>query len=299
MNNTIRIACLLTSLVTLTAYGQNEWRDKWREMNYATVNGVEIAYDDVGTGETILLIHGGTVADSFVPILDEPALSRYRLINMHRRGNGQSGDYEGSNDYQRTTADALALLSHLGVSKVHVVAHSAGGQPALYLAMTASDVVQSLVVVEPNVPYIEGMDLENPERPAREAERQRLAPLIQADPYFGADQWLDMMLGPDWRTILSSVYLHAPDHLARVYAAGRQPIRPRVAESDYENIQAPVLWVWSEQREPRLERLSAFLREQIPTMEYTTAGETHMLQVLYPEPLAIVIADFVEQYPIQ
>jgi len=47
-------------------------------------NGIE--YERHGEGEVVLTIHGAIVADSFAPLMYEPALSRYQLLRYRRRG---------------------------------------------------------------------------------------------------------------------------------------------------------------------------------------------------------------------
>src|SRR3954451_4554620 len=54
-------------------------------MEIAKVNGVELEYEVVGSGEPTLLIDM-LIADCFVPILQEPSLDRYQLIRYHKRG---------------------------------------------------------------------------------------------------------------------------------------------------------------------------------------------------------------------
>ena len=54
-------------------------------MEIAEVNGVELEYEVVGSGEPTLLIDM-LIADSFVPILTEPSLDRCQLIRYHKRG---------------------------------------------------------------------------------------------------------------------------------------------------------------------------------------------------------------------
>ena len=55
-------------------------------METAKVNGVELAYEAKGSGEPVLLIGTGPIADSFLPFLSEQALvERYRLIRYHQR----------------------------------------------------------------------------------------------------------------------------------------------------------------------------------------------------------------------
>ena len=42
-------------------------------MDKAKVNGVEVAYEVTGSGEPVLLISTGPIADSFLPFLSEQA----------------------------------------------------------------------------------------------------------------------------------------------------------------------------------------------------------------------------------
>ena len=55
-------------------------------MEHAKVNGVELAYEVVGSGEPMLLIHGAHLADALQPLVTEPALERFQRIRYHRRG---------------------------------------------------------------------------------------------------------------------------------------------------------------------------------------------------------------------
>ena len=95
------------------------------------VDGTELEYEERGSGEPVLLIHGGLLADAFAPLLAEPALTdRYRVISYHRRGFAGSARPEGEVSIARQAADARALLAHLGIARAHVVGHSYGGYRA-------------------------------------------------------------------------------------------------------------------------------------------------------------------------
>jgi len=48
-------------------------------MDRMTTDGVGLAYEVRGHGEPVVLIHAGVCADFFAPLMDEPALSRYRV----------------------------------------------------------------------------------------------------------------------------------------------------------------------------------------------------------------------------
>src|SRR5688572_8987900 len=97
-------------------------------MKHAQVNGVELEYEVVGSGEPMLLIHGAHLADALQPLVAEPALERFQRIRYHRRGLGGS-TYPvdaGPTSVPEQAKDTVGLLDHLGVERAHVVGHSLG-----------------------------------------------------------------------------------------------------------------------------------------------------------------------------
>jgi pimeloyl-ACP methyl ester carboxylesterase len=123
-------------------------------MPSATLNGAEIAFDDIGPrdGRTILLLHG------FASNRDEgwkrtgwySAFERRgtRVIAPDQRGHGQSLRSHDPADYGRPklAADALALLDHLGVERADVFGYSMGTRTALQLAIDAPERVSNLIL---------------------------------------------------------------------------------------------------------------------------------------------------------
>ena len=97
-------------------------------MESAKLNGVELEYEVKGSGDPVLLISTGPIADSFLPFLYEPALVEYYQLIRYRQ-QGQAGSTHGTAPVSFAThaADAAALLRHLGVRRAHVAGHSTGG----------------------------------------------------------------------------------------------------------------------------------------------------------------------------
>lgn len=121
-------------------------------MERARVNGVELEYTVAGSGEPVVFLHGGLLADENVPVAREPELtSRYRVINYHRRGFAGSEKPPGRSQIRDQVEDCKALLGHLGVSKAHFIGHSLGGVIALQMAIDYPDMVQTLVLLEPAI----------------------------------------------------------------------------------------------------------------------------------------------------
>jgi pimeloyl-ACP methyl ester carboxylesterase len=109
-----------------------------------------LEYEVHGRGEPVLLIHGSHVADGFLPLAREAALTdRYRLIRYHRRGFAGSDRASAPFGIDGQAGDARALLQELDVGRAHVVGHSYGAVIALQLAVQAPSAVRSLALLEP------------------------------------------------------------------------------------------------------------------------------------------------------
>src|SRR3954468_16751280 len=104
-------------------------------MKRATVNGVELDYDVVGSGESVLFI-SPVLADGFLPLFSESTLAdRYQLIRYHKRGWVGSTHTLQQVSLATHAADAAALLEHLHVPCAHVAGHSSGAAVAAQLAL--------------------------------------------------------------------------------------------------------------------------------------------------------------------
>jgi pimeloyl-ACP methyl ester carboxylesterase len=109
---------------------------------------VDLAYEERGAGDTLVLIHGtGEQTELWGGALDELA-SRHRVIAYDRRGYGRS-QHKPVRDYRRHVADAIEVIERLGNGPVVLVGHSSGASIALALAAERPDLVRALVVLEP------------------------------------------------------------------------------------------------------------------------------------------------------
>lgn len=106
---------------------------------FQTHDGVTLAYRDQGAGLPVLCLAGLTRNSTDFDYL-APLLPDIRLIRLDYRGRGQS-DWADPATYTWPTEarDALALLDHLGISRVAIIGTSRGGMIAMHLAATAKD----------------------------------------------------------------------------------------------------------------------------------------------------------------
>lgn len=114
------------------------------ETGWLDVPGGRLYYEVDGSGEPLLLIHGGLGSlrmwDEQVPAFAE----HYRVIRYDARGFGRSetDDVPFSN-----RADAVAVLAHVGAASCHLVGQSRGGNIALDLTLERPELIRSLVCV--------------------------------------------------------------------------------------------------------------------------------------------------------
>jgi pimeloyl-ACP methyl ester carboxylesterase len=120
------------------------------ETRYARSGELNIAYQVLGEGPSVLLIHGGGADGDMWPAAEIDSLARdHRVITYNRRGYPGSG--EPVRDWVRHREDAAALLGELEATPATVVGFSAGGIVALDLAVHGPELVSSLVLIDPAV----------------------------------------------------------------------------------------------------------------------------------------------------
>lgn len=114
---------------------------------YAPVNGLKLYYELHGTGEPLILLHGGLGS---IEMLGEllPALSRTRKVMVaDLQGHGRTGDTDRPITYEALGDDVAALMKNLGIEKADVMGYSLGAGTGLQMTIRHPGAVRKLVVV--------------------------------------------------------------------------------------------------------------------------------------------------------
>jgi pimeloyl-ACP methyl ester carboxylesterase len=264
-------------------------------MEIAKVNGVELEYEVVGSGEPVLLI-SPVLADGFLPLLSEPALAdRYQLIRYHKRGWVGSTHTPPPVTIADHATDAAALLHHLGVPRGHIAGHSSGAAVAAQLALDHPETVHTLILLELSLLSV----------PSGEAFFQQAGPAFEA--YGSGDHevalaiFMSAVSGLDWATCRAMLEELLPGAVAQAIkdadtffgvelpALTQWAFGPEQAAA----IHCPVLSVLGTQTQPLWVDVADFLRASLPHVEDCTIdGVGHLLHIQRPEPVARAMAEF-------
>ena len=117
------------------------------ELHYIELHGDRIAYQDVGSGEALLLLHGmAGSSETWRAII--PQLSRrYRVVAPDLIGHGQSAKPRGDYSLGAFAVWLRDLLDELGVTRATVVGHSLGGGVAMQFVYQHPDYCQRLILI--------------------------------------------------------------------------------------------------------------------------------------------------------
>jgi non-heme chloroperoxidase len=163
---------------------------------------IEIHYEDHGSGQPVVLIHGFPLnGNSWERQERELLAAGYRCVSYDRRGFGRSSQPTVGYDYDTFAADLSALLEHLDVRDVVLCGFSMGtGEVARYLGRYGSGRVSKAALLGAIPPFVLKTE-DNPEGVDRQVFEDIKAAIV-SDRYAFFKGFLDNFynvdaLGPD------------------------------------------------------------------------------------------------------
>ena len=174
---------------------------------FVDVNGIRTRYFEKGSGENLVLIHGGVFGSNDAADcgldwgLNFDALARwFHVYALDKLGQGLTDNPPSDDDYTMaaTVRHAIGFIEVLKLGGVHVVGHSRGAYVAARMTLERPDLVRSCIPVDTNTlapgmgrNHIVFADAPEP-RLTRESQRW----VIERYSYSGAhitEDWLDSM----------------------------------------------------------------------------------------------------------
>jgi pimeloyl-ACP methyl ester carboxylesterase len=119
-----------------------------RNGEHVDIDGVRTYYEVTGTGEPLLLLHGGLCTaetwDAQTVVLAED----HRVYVPERYGHGRTPDIDGPITYENMAQHTIALMEALGIESAHLAGWSDGALVALLVALRRPKLVRKLVLID-------------------------------------------------------------------------------------------------------------------------------------------------------
>jgi len=114
---------------------------------YALVNGLKMYYEIQGTGQPVIVLHGGFGnTELYMPNVTA-LVKNYKVITVDMQGHGRTADIDRPLIEDSIANDIAALIKQLNIGKTNIVGYSLGGSVALRLAIQHPELLQKVVLI--------------------------------------------------------------------------------------------------------------------------------------------------------
>lgn len=265
------------------------------------VNGVDLDCVEEGAGVPVLFSHGGGSDLRYWEPQRRAFAAQYHFVSYSRRCHGP-GRWPAAGDYstEAHVADLVEIMRGLERGPVHLVGFSTS--LALRAVLEAPDVVRTLTIIEPNVPWLLDGDPEGEALLAWwRSENERIRVEAAGDPAKAARLWFELVdnNGPGTFTAQPVAFQHM---WLENFTATRPPAPPPnpVRCADLRGVSAPTLVVGAEYGMRYSRRIVDVLASCIPgARRIVLPGVTHFMS--YQDPVAfneLVLAFLDESGPV-
>jgi pimeloyl-ACP methyl ester carboxylesterase len=245
---------------------------------YVDIGGVNTWYDEDGSGETLVLLHGGLCTNETWGAQTPVFAEHFHVVAPERRGHGHTADVRGPLSYSDMATDTIGFLDKVVGGPAHLVGWSDGGIVGLLVAIARPDLVRKLVAIGSNydttgvVPEVDDM----------------FTSMEPDSPDMAMFRGLYEMHSPD-----------GPEHWPVVFTKFVEMTQrePNIPVDELGRISAPTLVVAGDDDMVTLEHTVALYRA-IPNSELAVVpGASHAVAIEKPELLNRIVLDFLEHDP--
>jgi pimeloyl-ACP methyl ester carboxylesterase len=240
---------------------------------YVDAGGVRTYYEVHGSGDPLVLLHGGFCPVETFDGLTPGLAGQYTVYTPERRGHGRTADVEGPITYAAMAADTIAFLDAVGVSEAHLVGWSDGAIVALLVARARRDLARKVVMIGQPVNF-DGLPGEMRATLSRGLTKQMLPPMLE--PLYAA-------ISPD-----------GPQHFdvvaEKLFALYR--IEPNIELSELAAVSVPTLVMIGDGDLCTVEHAEAVRQALINAHLAVVPGASHALPMEKPALTSAIILDF-------
>ncbi|MFG2397342.1 alpha/beta fold hydrolase [Streptomyces lydicus] len=265
-------------------------------MGTAVFEEITIGYEDRGTGEALVLVHGHPFNRSmWRPQIEHFARAGWRVIAPDLRGYGESSVVPGTTPLETFVRDTVALLDRLGIERFVLGGLSMGGQIVMEFHRLFPDRIRAVVLADT---FAAAETAEG--RAARHAMADRLV-REGMDGY--AHEVLTKMITPHTAARRPEVARHVLGMMTSTPPEGAAAaLRGRAERPDYTDLLAdiavPVLVVVGADDEYTPVSDARVLHEGVPAGTLAVIeGAAHMPNLEREQEFNAVLAEFLDGLP--
>ena len=231
-------------------------------MSTARIGGVDVAYDDTGSGEPFVLVHGHPFDRSmWRPQVEHLGLAGWRVVAPDLRGYGKTPAVPGTTAWEDFARDVVGLLDHLEIERFFLGGLSMGGQIVMEVHRLVAHRIRGLLLADTSPEAESGQG-----RRARHATADRL---LREGMGAYADEVLPLMVGPHTRLTRPAVTQHVLRMMRGTSPAGAAAaLRARAERPDYlqmlERVAVPTLVVVGRDDEYTPVSTAQLMAERLP-----------------------------------
>lgn len=262
------------------------------------VNGVELDIVDAGSGVPVVFSHGGGCDVRYWELQRDAFALNHRFVAYSQRFRGRSDSPLDGDDSQAThVSDLIAIIRTLR-EPVHLVGFSSA--IALLTALQAQELLRSLTVIEPNLPWLLDGDGEGVSLRASflaSIEEVRAAASGDVDRY--AALWFEIVNNRGPGTFAAQPAAFQDMWLANMRPrGGMTSTREPVTCADLARLQAiPTLILGAEDGMPYSRAIAERLRQCVPGSElWIVPGVTHFMSHQASDAFNGIVLDFVARH---
>lgn len=262
-------------------------------MSSVRVRGIEMAYDDTGSGPAVVLLHGYPFNRSMWREQTEALSASYRVITPDLRGHGETTATDEPATMDEMARDVAALMDALDIRRAAVGGLSMGGYVTLAFYRRFPLRVRALVLADTRPQADTDEARRNREQQARKALKEGMNAI--------AEVMLPKALAP-------TTLREHPERVARVRemikstkpagaAAALRGMAARVDQSDFlPSILAPTLILVGSEDELTPPRDAEFMRREIRGSRLVVIeGAAHLSNIENPVEFNRALKEFLDQ----
>ena len=240
----MKVALLLTVLLAGPVVSTEQDLYDRVEHGYADNNGVKIHYATIGSGPTVVMIHGFPDFWYGWRYQMEALANEYRIVAIDQRGYNLSDKPEGADNYAMPllVSDVVAVIRSLGEGKVVIAGHDWGGMVAWQTAINVPEVVERLIIL--NLPHPRGLmrELSKGEEQAANSQYARNFQQEGAHEVFTPEALAGWVSNPAARALYIEAFKRSDFEAMLHYYKANYPRPPYTEDtSPLVKVQSPVL----------------------------------------------------------